>query len=128
MRLLLDTQAFLWSISSSEQLSPRARRAVSSGTNEVFVSAVSAWEIAIKTRLGRLQLGADIEHFVPDQMARNSFLPLPVLLHHALKVAGLPEIHRDPFDRLLVAQAIAEGLHLVTADRELGNYPVKVVW
>ncbi len=128
MRLLLDTQAFLWSAAIPERLSGRARRLIQDGANDVFVSAASAWEIAIKARLGRLKLTEDIERFVPDQIAQNSFQALPVQVRHALKVAALPDVHRDPFDRLLVAQAIVEGLAIVTPDREIRGYPVKVVW
>ncbi len=128
MKLLLDTQAFLWLAGTPERLSPRARRAIEAGRNEVFLSAASVWEIAIKTRIGRLQLGRDLEDFVPERMTENSLLPMPVLMPHAVKVASMPQIHGDPFDRLLVAQAIVEDLHLVTADRELRKYAVKVVW
>lgn len=128
MRLLLDTQAFLWSVTSSERMSPRARAATASGANDVFVSAASAWELAIKVRLGRIDLGASVEHFVPDQMARNSYLPLPVLFAHATKVSSLPDVHGDPFDRLLIAQAMIEDLALVTADRTLKGYGIKIVW
>ncbi len=128
MRLLLDTQAFLWSGSAPERLSPRARRAIEAGRNEVFLSAASVWEIAIKTQIGRLRLARDVETFTRERMAESSLVALPVLLPHAIKVASLPEVHRDPFDRLLVAQAIVEDLHLVTADRRLRDYPVKVVW
>ena len=128
MRLLLDTQVFLWSGSAPERLSPRARRAIETGRNEVFLSAASVWEIAIKTQVGRLQLTRDLEDFTRERMAESSLVALPVLLTHATHVASLPDVHRDPFDRLLVAQAIVEGLHLVTADRRLREYPVKVVW
>ena len=128
MRLLLDTQAFLWSISAPELLGARARRAIQAGRNEVFVSAVSAWEIAIKSALGRLTLAEDPQRFIPDQMTQNAFEPLPVQIRHALKVADLPDIHRDPFDRLLVAQALTEELVLVSADAQLGRYPVRVIW
>ena len=128
MRLLLDTQAFLWAASAPERLSPRARRAIEAGSNEVFLSAASVWEIAIKTQIGRLHLTRDLEDFVPERMAERALVALPVLMSHVIKIAALPDVHRDPFDRLLVAQAIVEGLHLVTADRRLRDYSVKVVW
>lgn len=128
MRLLLDTQVFLWSIAATERLSRRARRVIEDGANDVFLSAASAWEIAIKAGLGRLSLPDDPERFVPEQMSANAFQPLPVELRHALAVFGLPKVHSDPFDRLLVAQAIAEGLTIVTSDERLGDYPVKVLW
>ena len=94
----------------------------------MFLSAASVWEIAIKTQIGRLQLTRNVEDFVPERMAESSLVALPVLIPHVIKVASLPYVHRDPFDRLLVAQAIVEDLHLVTADRELRKYAVKVVW
>lgn len=128
MRLLLDTQAVLWAASAPERLSPRARRAIEAGTNEVFVSAASVWEVAIKKQLGRLHYPGDIDDFLPERMAERSLLALPVLMVHAIKVASLPDVHRDPFDRLLVAQAMVEGLRLVTADRSLRRYAVQVVW
>lgn len=128
MRLLLDTQVFLWSIAATERLSRRARRVIEDGQNDVFLSAASAWEIAIKAGLGRLSLPNDPESFVPEQMSANAFKPLPVEMRHALAVYGLPKVHHDPFDRLLVAQAIAEGLTIVTSDERLGDYPVKVLW
>lgn len=128
MRLLLDTQAFLWAASAPERLSPRARRAIEAERNEVFLSTASVWEIAIKTQIGRLSPTLDLEELVPERLTERSLIPLPVLMPHAIRVASLPDVHRDPFDRLLVAQAIVEGLHLVTADRRLRDYPVKVVW
>ncbi|MDP9266109.1 MAG: type II toxin-antitoxin system VapC family toxin [Chloroflexota bacterium] len=128
MRLLLDTHAFLWSIGAPDRLSDRARRAIEDGANDVFLSAASAWEIAIKAGLGRVSLPRDLERFVPDQMARNSIQPLPVDLGHALRVFALPDVHRDPFDRLLVAQAIAEELTLVSRDRRLKGYAAKLLW
>ena len=129
MRVLLDTQAFLWAITAPERLSRRARQAIEDEDNEVLVSVATVWEIAIKASLGRLEPDvAEIERSLPDDMERHAFQPLPVQMRHALRVATLPPVHRDPFDRLLVAQAIVEDLHLVTADRELGAYGVKVVW
>jgi len=128
VRLLLDTHPFLWAIASPERLSARAKREVEDDANEVLVSAASAWEIAIKFRLGRLQLPDDPQRFVPDQIAANSFTALAVLLRHALQVADLPMIHKDPFDRLLVAQALVEGLALVTSDAQIRRYPVNAIW
>lgn len=128
MRVLLDTQALLWAASAPERMTEPARRAIEAGANDVFVSSVSIWEIAIKSQAGRLRLERTIEDSVPYWMSEGSFLPLPVVIPHALKVASLPDIHRDPFDRMLVAQAIVEDLHLVSADLVLRRYPVKVVW
>lgn len=129
MRLLLDTQAFLWAITAPEKLSPRARRSIQNAGNEIYVSAATAWEIAIKARLGRLDIEIDdLASAIPEQIERHAFQPLPVHIRHALTVATLPDVHRDPFDRLLVAQAVADDLHLVTADRILRGYDVKIVW
>ncbi len=128
MRLLLDTHAFLWWLTDDERLSRRARRVIGDGANEVFVSAASAWEIAIKTRLGRVRLPEDVERYIPDQLEQNAFQVLPVRLGHALRVAALPDVHRDPFDRLLVAQALVESLAIVSGDRNVASYAARVVW
>lgn len=96
--------------------------------NEVYVSAATAWEIAIKARTGKIGVVGDPQRFVPEQIAANSFSPLPVSIRHALKVADLPMIHRDPFDRLLVAQASVDDLGLVTADPQVRKYPVDTIW
>lgn len=128
MRLLLDTQAFIWAVSAPELMSPRVRRAVQEPANEVLVSAASAWEIAINVHLRRMELPDDPQRFVPDQIEANSFGRLAVQVRHALKVADLPDIHRDPFDRLLVAQAAVEELVLVTADPTLRRYPIETIW
>ena len=94
MRLILDTQSFLWAIDKPERLSQRARREIQNEANEILVSAVTAWEVAIKWQLGDLQLPDEPRRYVPEQMAANAFAPLPVLIRHALKVAELPMIHK----------------------------------
>ena len=128
MRLLLDTCTFLWIVGGAADLSPRAREAFSDPGNEVFLSAASAWEIAVKHRLGRLPLPAAPEDFVPAQRSAHGIEPLPVDEEAALHVAKLPDLHRDPFDRILVAQAIAGGYLLVTPDDLVRQYPVRVLW
>ncbi len=128
MRLLLDTHAFLWWITDDARLSDRARALIGDGGNEVFLSAASAWELAVKASLRRVEIAQPLERFVPDQLERNGFQALPVLLRHALGLPALPPLHRDPFDRMLVAQALAEELTLVSADREIRRYPVPVAW
>lgn len=128
MRLLLDTHAFLWAVGAPERLSAKARPMIADERNEVHVSAVSAWEIAVKARLGRLEVADDVERSIPDQIARHAFQPLSIQIRHALKVASLPDHHRDPFDRLLVAQALVEDLVLVTSDSQLRRYPIKTIW
>jgi PIN domain nuclease of toxin-antitoxin system len=129
VKVLLDTHAFLWWVADDPQLSPRARRILGESANEVYFSAASGWEIAIKARLGRLRVaGANIADFVAEQVAVNGFQVLPVNLGHALRTYTLPDHHKDPFDRMLVAQAISEELALVSADRKLAAYKVRIVW
>lgn len=128
MKLLLDTHAFLWWIADDERLSSKARRAIGDGRNEVLVSAVSAWEIVVKHELGRLTLPEAPDKFVPGQLRANAFGALPATVSHALAVGRLPPFHSDPFDRLLVAQAMVESLTLVSADEDLRRYPVRVTW
>lgn len=96
--------------------------------NEILVSAATAWEIAIKFRLGRLGLPEDPQRFVPEQIEANAFSALAVQVRHALKVSDLPDLHRDPFDRILVAQALTEGIPLVTSDPQVRRYPVETLW
>jgi PIN domain nuclease of toxin-antitoxin system len=126
MRLLLDTQVWLWMVVAPDRLSAAARRLVSSEENELVLSAASAWEIAIKHALGKLTLPGDPAALVPEWMARTGVTPLPVLHRHALRVASLPPHHHDPFDRLLVAQAQTEQLTVLTADRQLERYEANV--
>jgi PIN domain nuclease of toxin-antitoxin system len=128
VRILLDTHAFVWWVSDSDELSRRARRLIADGANEIFFSAASAWEIAIKSRLRRATLPPDAERFVREQLELNAFQMLPIQVHHALGVASLPALHRDPFDRMLVAQALSEELTLMSRDRRLADYSVRLVW
>lgn len=128
MKLLLDTHTFLWWITDSPRLSEHARQLIAHGDNEVLFSAASGWEIAIKTGLGRLSLPDDAERFITEQLARNSFLVLPIQLSHALRVMALPDHHRDPFDRLLVAQAQVENLPILSSDPQIVRYDVEVIW
>jgi PIN domain nuclease of toxin-antitoxin system len=127
MRILLDTHVFLWWIADDARLTGAARALIADPANDIYFSVVSAWEIVVKARLGRLVLPEDPERFIPQQIVENDFLPLPVHLRHALRVAGLPDVHRDPFDRLLVGQAVIEGLHVLTADPSFQGYPVEVI-
>jgi PIN domain nuclease of toxin-antitoxin system len=128
MRLLLDTHVFLWWITNNPNLSARAREVISDSHNDLFFSAVSGWEIAIKAHLGRLQLPDDLERFIVAQLSANAILVLPIQLRHALRVYTLPDHHRDPFDRMLVAQSQVEDLPIVTADPQIARYPVPVIW
>ena len=128
MRLLLDTNAFLWWVTDDDSLTPAARAAISDPANECLFSAASAWEIAIKASIGKLTLSGDVQTFLPAQMAANGFEPLPISVTHAARVARLPFHHRDPFDRLLAAQALEERVAVVSADAVFRKYGVKRVW
>lgn len=127
-RLLLDTHAFLWWIADDPRLSPAAREAIADGANAVYLSAVSVWEMVIKMGLGRLELPEDTESFIAQQLQQNGFRPLAMTLPHALAVRHLPPLHKDPFDRLLVAQARHEELAIISGDEAVRRYPVAVVW
>jgi PIN domain nuclease of toxin-antitoxin system len=129
MRVLLDTHTFLWWIADDLQLSAQAREVIGDGANVLFFSAVSGWEIAIKAQLGKLRLPANnLEQFITEQLLHNSFTPLPVQLHHTLAVYHLPLRHRDPFDRLLVAQSQLENLPILTVDPLIAQYGVETIW
>lgn len=124
---LLDTQAFIWMDSHPARLSAAATVFVLDPANTLFVSVVSVWEIVIKNQTGKLPLSRPLEDILRDQQAKNIRL-LDVNLTHVLAVRGLPVVHKDPFDRLLAAQAVAEGAVLITADKVFQQYPVQVVW
>jgi len=128
MRLLLDTATFLWVTLGAPQLSENARRLVSDPDNEVYLSAASVWEIVVKHALGRLPLPAPPHEFVPAQRQQHEIEPLPLDEASVLQLGKLPEHHHDPFDRMLVCQAIAHGLTLVTPDRLIMQYPVQTSW
>jgi PIN domain nuclease of toxin-antitoxin system len=128
VRALLDTHAFLWWISDNRRLSERAREIIADGRNELLFSVASGWEISIKSGLGRLDVPEDLEQFIADQLSRNAFQVLPIHLSHALRTRVLPDLHRDPFDRILVSQAILEEIPLLSADPQISQYPVEVVW
>jgi PIN domain nuclease of toxin-antitoxin system len=128
MKILLDTHAFLWWITDDERLSVPARAATSAGDNEVFVSAASSWEVATKARLGRLAIPEPWHEFVSTHLELNAFQPLAITIRHTFGLTSLPELHRDPFDRILVAQALAEEMKLVSGDRQIQAYPVSTIW
>lgn len=128
MKVLLDTHVFLWWITDDPRLNERAREIISDGENTLFFSAASGWEIAIKAKLGKLSVPDDLEGFIMEQLAQNDITPLPVRLSHALHVYNLPAHHRDPFDRLLVAQAQVENLPILTGDTAIMQYPVQIIW
>ena len=123
MQLLLDTHAFLWWLGDDPKLGPQARVAIGDGGNAVFVSAASAWEIAVKRASGKLDAPGDIVGWI----AKSDFGELPIEVEHAVAAAELPQHHRDPFDRMLIAQAQLEQLTLVAHDDELGRYDVTIL-
>jgi PIN domain nuclease of toxin-antitoxin system len=122
MRLLLDTHVFLWVVSESRRLSAAAKSFIGDPDHELVFSAVSLWEIAIKTGRGRNDFRVDAA-LLRRNLFDNGYAELPMTGAHAAAVAGLPPIHKDPFDRMLVAQATVEGLTLVTSDPAVANYP-----
>lgn len=128
MRLLLDTCTFLWMVSEPDRLSTAAASAVVAPDNEVLLSAVSAWEISIKHQLGKLALDRPPERYVPEERARHAVEALALDEESTLHHHRLPAVHRDPFDRMLVCQAIAAALTIVTPDARIARYPVRVLW
>jgi PIN domain nuclease of toxin-antitoxin system len=124
VNLLLDTHALLWWLMASPRLSDRARDAIAEPRNQVHVSIATAWEIAIKRSIGRLRVTEDIT----ADLAADAFELLSIELAHIAALERLPHHHRDPFDRMLVAQAMAEGMRLVSGDANIARYGVPVVW
>ncbi len=128
MRALIDTNIFLWFISDSNRLSINARNYIANLDNELMLSVASLWEIAIKTSTGKLELLKPFEELIPEQLEINKVQILPIELNHLSNVNNLPFHHRDPFDRLIIAQGISEGLPIITSDSEFKNYQVNIIW
>jgi PIN domain nuclease of toxin-antitoxin system len=128
MRLLLDTHAFLWFITADPKLSTTAEQVIRDRANTPLLSIASVWEIAIKVNQGRLPLPQPLDRFIPQQLQINRVSILPIELQHTYEIARMPLHHRDPFDRLLISQAISEGIPLVSTDRAFDDYPVKRLW
>ena len=128
MKILLDTHCWLWWFLSEERLGDEAKKRIADPDNVIYFSAASAWEISIKVGLGKLELPMEPERYIPRRLADQGMVPLAVELEHTLRLHRLPHLHRDPFDRLLVAQAQAERLTLATADPQILAYDVDVLW
>ncbi len=128
MKLLVDTCTFLWIVGGGRELPPRIRDLYLSADNEVYLSAVSAWEIAVKHANGRMPLPEPPQHLVPTERDRRGMTSLPFDEESALHVSRLPVLHRDPFDRMLVSQAIVHGLAILTPDRLITQYPARTIW
>jgi PIN domain nuclease of toxin-antitoxin system len=128
LRLLLDTCTFLWVVAEPEHLTAKARSLVIDPGNEVYLSVVSCWEIAVKYSLGRLPLPEPPGQFIPSQRQAHGIESLPLDEEAALHVARLPRLHADPFDRMLASQAIVHGLVLLSPDKQIARYPVRISW
>ena len=128
MRVLLDTHTFLWWLDGDRRLSRRARNLIADDDHTVLVSAASAWEIATKVRLGKLPGAIEVAAELPAILRQQNFEPLPITVVHALRAGNLPGPHRDPFDRMLIAQAQDEDLALVSNERVFDAYGVRRVW
>lgn len=128
MRLLLDTHSFLWFIAGSSTLSAHSRSLIENAGNERFLSVASLWEIAIKVSLGKLSLSQPFETLLPEQLRINSIVLLGITISHTVAVTKLPFHHRDPFDRLIIAQAITEQMKIVSVDFVFDAYGVEREW
>ncbi len=128
MAILLDTHALLWWMIGDPRLSPRARAAVGAENSDVYVSAASAWELAMKVRLGKLPQAAALTHRLLETLAEQDFKRLAIRLEHGRLGGLLPGEHRDPFDRILAAQALLEDMTLVTMDPAFAAFGVKILW
>jgi PIN domain nuclease of toxin-antitoxin system len=119
---------WLWSVGPSEKIGKAGLDILASGEEEIYFSAASSWEIAIKTRLRKFELPDVPDRYVPKRLAEQHIRPLSITQTHSLKVYDLPLHHNDPFDRLIIAQALAEGMVILTSDREFRKYPVEMLW
>jgi PIN domain nuclease of toxin-antitoxin system len=128
MKFLLDTMVWLWSVGPVENIGDAGLQILEDGSLDVYLSVVSSWEIAIKPRLGKYKLPESPDRYLPKKLAQQGIRPLQVTLDHSLKVASLPLHHHDPFDHLLIAQAIVEKMVILTSDRVFAKYPVEVLW
>jgi PIN domain nuclease of toxin-antitoxin system len=128
VRLLVDTHALLWWLDGDTSLSPAAREAIANESNEIFLSAASAWEITTKYRLGKLPGAAAVAEDIVECVASQGFFELPITLVHGQAAGALPGPHRDPFDRMLIAQALAERLVLVSNEVVFDSYRVRRLW
>jgi PIN domain nuclease of toxin-antitoxin system len=127
LKLLLDTHTFIWFINGDERLSTKAKKEILKSSNSKFISMASIWEMAIKTSLGKLRINYPFEE-VFNQIEENGFEALPIIFDHILLVSQLEFHHRDPFDRLLIAQAIWENMKIISKDENFHKYQVKMIW
>ena len=128
MKFLLDTHVFIWADSQPEKLSDKAKACWEAYDHQIVLSTASVWELQIKLMLGKLSLSRSLRSIIDDHQQRNAMEILPITLDHVLTLEKLPSHHKDPFDRLLIAQAISEGMTIVTHDRAFSLYEVSVIW
>ena len=128
MNLILDTHVFIWWVEGNERLSKSALKIISDPKNTVHISAVVAWEIAIKAQLGSLLITRSPREYIAEHVVKSGFVPLPISLSHASRVSELPALHKDPFDRILIAQALHENYSLVSNNEVIKKYKVKITW
>ena len=128
MKVLLDTHTFLWWVDDSPRLSNSVKEVIANPENTIFFSVVSAWEIVIKQGIGKLALPEPAEMYIPSRLKSNRFSVLTINLSHILQIASLPSLHKDPFDRLLIAQSQIESFPILSVDQLVSQYPVSVIW
>lgn len=128
MKILVDTHALLWLITDNKKLSEKSRTYFINPENDLFFSMASFWEICIKVSIGKLTLSKNWEQTIKDELAYNSVKLLPISTAHCFQVTKLPFYHRDPFDRLIIAQAISEGCHVMSIDDHFVHYPISLIW
>jgi PIN domain nuclease of toxin-antitoxin system len=128
VKYLLDTMVWLWSVGPSKMIGTEGLEILASVEEELYLSAASSWEIAIKTRLGKFQLPDPPGRYVPKRLAEQGIRSLSITQDHSLRVYNLPSHHSDPFDRMIIAQAIVEEMTVLTSDRAFAKYPIDVIW
>ncbi len=128
MPYLLDTHAFLWFASDDVNLSKTAKDIIEDNVNDIYLSSASVWELSIKIGLGKLKLKKDLDQFIAENIIQYGFIPISINIPHTIEISKLPEIHKDPFDRILVAQSIVENVAIITSDKFINRYDVKTVW
>ena len=128
MRALLDTSSFLWFIGGSKKLSAKAREVMENYDNELVMSVASLWEIAIKLSIGKLELSEPFDRLIPEKIEENAIDILQINLSHLSAMMRLPLYHRDPFDRLIIAQGIFEKLPIIACDEAFESYPIDIIW
>ncbi len=127
-QLLLDTNVLIWTLSESDRISAQAKRAMSRSASHLFVSVISVWEMILKHQAGKLDLQAPMEDVINQILYQSQWQILPVRTGHMVPLLSLPMIHKDPFDRMLIAQARLEGMALVTSDKTIAEYNLKIIW